>query len=73
MVGVHAPAKTPRAIVAKWNDAIVRISKTPDYEESLRAVGLEGAASTPEELDRFVRSEVAKYTKVIKETGMDAR
>ena len=71
--GVHAPAKTPKPIIAKWNAAIVKISSAPDYVESLKAVGIEGAASTPEEFDRFVRREVAKYAKVIKETGMEAK
>ena len=71
--GVHAPAKTPKPIIARWNAAIVKISSAPDYEESLRAVGIEGAASTPEEFERFVRREVAKYTKVIKETGMEEK
>lgn len=71
--GVHAPAKTPKPIIAKWNAAIQKISSAPDYVENLKAVGIEGAASTPEEFDRFVRREVAKYAKVIRETGMEAK
>ena len=71
--GVHAPAKTPKPIVVKWHSALVKIINSPDFDESLKAVGIEGASSTPEEFDRFVRKEVAKYAKVIKDTGMEGK
>lgn len=68
---IHAPAGTPPAIAAKLNREIVRISNLPDVQERLRQLGTETVAdNTPERLTAFVRSELAKYTKVIKAAGI---
>jgi tripartite-type tricarboxylate transporter receptor subunit TctC len=68
---IHAPASTPVAITAKLNKEIVRISNLPDVQERLRQLGTESVANnTPEQLTAFVRSELAKYTKVIKDAGI---
>jgi tripartite-type tricarboxylate transporter receptor subunit TctC len=67
---MHAPAGTPPAIVAKLNQEIVRISNLPDIQERLRQLGTETVAdNTPERLTAFVRSEMEKYGKVIKDAA----
>jgi tripartite-type tricarboxylate transporter receptor subunit TctC len=68
---IHAPAGTPPSITTKLNREIVRISNLPEIQERLRQLGTESVANnTPEQLTAFVRSELAKYTKVIKAAGI---
>jgi tripartite-type tricarboxylate transporter receptor subunit TctC len=68
---LHAPAATPGAIASKLNREINRISNLPDVQERLRSLGTETVAvNTPEHLTAFVRSELAKYTKVIRAAGI---
>lgn len=68
---IHAPAGLPPAITTKLNREIVRISNLPDVQERLRQLGTETVANnTPEQLTAFVRSELTKYTKVIKAAGI---
>ena len=68
-VGMLAPAATPRAIVLKLNREIVGILDAPDMKERFRTQGVDLAGSTPEEFAAFIRSELAKWRKVVKESG----
>jgi tripartite-type tricarboxylate transporter receptor subunit TctC len=68
--GVVAPAGTPPAVIAKINGEIVRILNLPDVKQRLSEQGAEPAPSTPEEFGRLIRSDTAKWAKVIKSTGM---
>ena len=70
MNGVVAPRGTPRAIVDKFNREIVRIVHTPGLKEQLVLQGFDPAGNTPEEFAQYLRAEVAKWTKVIKVTGL---
>lgn len=68
---IHAPAGTPAEIIVRLNTEIVRISATPEMQERLRQLATETVPdNTPENLTRFVRSELAKYSKVIKDSGI---
>jgi tripartite-type tricarboxylate transporter receptor subunit TctC len=71
--GVHAPARTASALTALWNRELVRIVNLPDMQERFNDSDLERVGSTAAEFDRFVRNEVAKYARVVKETGMEAK
>ena len=69
---IHAPAGTPPDVIAKLNREIVRISNMPDVQEKLRQLGTEVTQNnTPENLTQFVRTELAKYTKIIKAAGIE--
>src|SRR5258706_1675375 len=70
--GLFAPAKTPRAIVMKVNKEGVAALHLPEAKTALLAQGAESAPSSPEEFDRFVRAEIAKWGKVIKAAGITA-
>jgi tripartite-type tricarboxylate transporter receptor subunit TctC len=63
------PAKTPKTLVARLNAEIVRVLRLPDTNQYLVNTGVEVTPSTPEELARFVRSETAKYRKIIEVSG----
>jgi len=67
--GVHAPAKTPKAIVNRLNAEIVKALKLPDVKERLSGLGFEIAASTPEAYGKYIRSEITKWAKVVKASG----
>ena len=67
---IHAPAGTPKAIVAKLSSELARIVKLPDVSEKLRLMSAEAVGSTPEQLDAFVRSEADKWGKVIKSLNL---
>ena len=65
-----APAGTPRPVIALLNREISRIVQLPDVREKLAAQGAEPLVGTPEETGAFVRSEVARWAKVVKAAGV---
>ena len=67
--GMVAPAGTPPAIVDKINGALVRMLRDADVKERLAREGADGVGSTPEQFAAFIRNEIAKWTRVVKETG----
>jgi tripartite-type tricarboxylate transporter receptor subunit TctC len=67
-----APAGTPRDVVTKINTEIVRMLKTPEVRDRMALEGADPVGSTPEEFRRRLASEIAKWAKVVKETGMAA-
>ncbi|HEX6529422.1 MAG TPA: tripartite tricarboxylate transporter substrate binding protein [Burkholderiales bacterium] len=68
-VGIFAPAGTPADVVQKLNDAIVRIANEPEMKKRLDAVAFEVTAAPLRETSDYLKSEVAKWAKVVKETG----
>lgn len=68
--GVAAPAGAPKEIIKKLHAEIVRIIKLPEVRERLASEGADFVGDTPEELTAFVKSEIAKWAKVVKQAGM---
>ena len=66
---VFAPAKTPQVAIAKLNTAIVKYVKQPDTAERLAALGAEVVASTPEQLREIQKTDLARWGKVVKQSG----
>lgn len=66
--GVHVPAKTPRATIDKINAAIADVLKSREMKERMIASGFDLVATTVEEFDAFVKRDVERYAKVIKES-----
>jgi tripartite-type tricarboxylate transporter receptor subunit TctC len=67
--GVFAPAGTPPEIVTKLNVELVRILKTPEMKEHMANLGVEPVGNTPEQFLAYIRNEIPKYAKVIRESG----
>ena len=67
-----APKATPRAVVTLLNDKIKQSMRAPDFAKPFEQKGYEIIASTPEEAAAHLKSELAKWGKVIKERGMRA-
>jgi tripartite-type tricarboxylate transporter receptor subunit TctC len=70
--GIWAPAGTPKPIVETLNAAIVKVLNEPEIRARLERDGAEVVASSPAEFDRYVRSEYAKWDKVIKAARIHA-
>jgi len=70
--GFIAPAGTPRDIITKVNADIARILATPSVKERLEAEGWNPWATSPEEFGRFIRAEIEKWGKVVRESGAHA-
>ena len=68
--GVLAPAGTPREIVNRLNQEIGKVMRTEDAKSRLLADGSEAKVSTPEELEKAIVAEIAKWSKVIKQAGI---
>ena len=64
--GVLAPAGTPRPIVTRLNQEIIKALQTPQMKERLAADGAEPFPSTPEEFSAFIKEEIARWAPVIK-------
>ena len=67
-----APAKTPRAIVTKLQTSLRKAMNEPEMKQRLAAQGIEGVASTPEELGKHLRAELEKWAAVVKAAGVKA-
>lgn len=63
---MFAPTGTPKAIVTRLNQEVVKMMETQDMRAQLAKVGVNAGSSTPEELGRHLRAEVAKWAKIIK-------
>src|SRR3954469_21212424 len=70
--GVVVPAKTPKDIVTRLNAEIGKILNERNQREKIAAADFEVTASTPSEFGAFIRSETAKWSKVVKASGARA-
>jgi tripartite-type tricarboxylate transporter receptor subunit TctC len=70
--GVHVPARTPSETIAKLNAELNRVLKMSDVQERMHAIGLDPAGGTPDEFAAFVKTDIARWAKVIKQSGVRA-
>lgn len=68
--GVMAPAATPREIVARLNTDINKAMQVPEVRARLEAVGTQLREQSAAEFEAYMKTEVAKYAKLIKDTGV---
>ena len=68
--GIFAPARTPAAIIARLNQEIVRVLDQADLKKRLFNAGVEPVGNSPEQLAAMVKSEMHRWGKVIKDTGI---
>ncbi len=69
VIGIVAPAGTPREIIEKASADIRAIVQSEDYAKRLLEMGIEPVGSTPEEFDDLIRSEIAKWEPVVEASG----
>ncbi len=70
--GVLAPAGTPREIIGRFNTEILKVLNSAEIRERFGKQGVEVRTSTPEQFGEFVRAEVGRWAKVIKDAGIKA-
>ena len=68
--GAVMPAGTPPAIVGKLNAEINKILKMPDVRERLAALGADPVGGSPEQFGAYIKSEVAKFTRVVRDAHL---
>jgi len=69
---LFAPANTPRPVIDRLNAEVQRVYRLPEVQERLKTLGLEAVLSSPEELTRYQATEIAKWAKVVKDSGARA-
>jgi tripartite-type tricarboxylate transporter receptor subunit TctC len=67
--GVIGPAKLPKPIVTRLHDEIVKILRQPDIVARIAEDGAEPVGNTPEEFRKFMLADLAKWAKLVKESG----
>lgn len=68
--GLMVPAGTPRAIVEKISKDAIAILQQPDVKQKFASEGAEIIGSTPEELKSYLEAEIARWARVVKESGI---
>jgi tripartite-type tricarboxylate transporter receptor subunit TctC len=68
-VGLFVPAGTPRAVVQKLNDSVLRAVQAPDLKERLDQLAFEVTAAPLDKTNQYLRSELVKWAKVVRDTG----
>ena len=71
-IGLFAPAGTPAEIVNRLNAEVMKIMRTPEVQKRLESEGARFTPMTPEQFGQYVRNEVAKWARVIREAGITA-
>lgn len=66
---LYAPAGTPREVVQRVASEMVKLARTKDYTERLAQLGSDAPESSPEHLAAFMQGEIAKWGKLVKDTG----
>jgi len=68
--GVFAPARTPAAVVARLHSGIAAVLKLPDVQQRLIAEGAVAIGNTPEQFAAQIKDDIAKWGKVVRESGL---
>jgi tripartite-type tricarboxylate transporter receptor subunit TctC len=68
--GLLAPAKTPPALVRRWNAAVVEMYRDAEFAERYKRQGLEPSTDAPQEFAAFIQKEQAMWAKVFKDVGI---
>jgi len=67
--GMFAPAKTPQRIIARLNEAVVKVVRSPEIQSQFAALGADAVGNSPVEFAAFVRRDMEKYAKVVRISG----
>jgi tripartite-type tricarboxylate transporter receptor subunit TctC len=71
-IGFLAPAGTPKNIIDRYNKEIVKILNMPDVKAKLKEMEFDVVAGSPEQFSNWIRAEIPRWGKVIKDTGTKA-
>ncbi|MSQ55236.1 MAG: tripartite tricarboxylate transporter substrate binding protein [Betaproteobacteria bacterium] len=69
-LGLFAPAGTPKDVIARLNAETAKVIARPDVRQTLAAMGMDAVTSTPDELGDYVKSEIRKWARLVKDAGI---
>jgi tripartite-type tricarboxylate transporter receptor subunit TctC len=72
LTGIVAPAGTPKEVIERWRGDIVKMVATPEVRQRLEALGFAPVANTPDEFGARIKSEIAKWGKVVRDANIRA-
>jgi tripartite-type tricarboxylate transporter receptor subunit TctC len=72
LTGIVAPAGTPKEVIERWRSDIVKMVATPEVRQRLEALGFAPVADTPDEFGARIKSEIAKWGKVVRDANIRA-
>ena len=70
--GILAPAGTPRPVIDRLHRELVKVVQSPEFGQILTREGATAVGNTPAELDAIIRADIAKWAKIVKESGIKA-
>jgi tripartite-type tricarboxylate transporter receptor subunit TctC len=70
LTGILAPAGTPKAVIDKWNAAIVKMAADPETRKRLDTLGFVPVANSPDQFAERIKLEMARWDKVVKAAGI---
>jgi len=71
--GIVAPARTPPEVIAKLNSEVTRVLFTPEMKERMQAQGADPIGNSAADSTKFMRDELERFTRLVKETGYKAQ
>ena len=72
LTGVVVPAGTPKEIIDRWHSEIARVVALPDVKQRLKDLGFEPVADTPAHFGERIKTEIAKWAKVVHDANIKA-
>jgi tripartite-type tricarboxylate transporter receptor subunit TctC len=72
LTGIVAPAGTPKEVIERWRNDIVKMVAAPEVKQRLEALGFAPVANTPDEFGARIKSEIAKWGKVVRDANIKA-
>jgi tripartite-type tricarboxylate transporter receptor subunit TctC len=72
-IGMMAPAKTPREIVNRLHDEVVKALNTPEVKERFAALGADAWTLTPEQFDAYIKEEIKSNAVLVKAAGLEVQ
>jgi tripartite-type tricarboxylate transporter receptor subunit TctC len=70
MAGIFAPAKTPKPLINRINREVVRVLNQADIRDKFLSLGLEPVANSPEQAAAYIKSDTAKWSKLVKDANI---
>jgi tripartite-type tricarboxylate transporter receptor subunit TctC len=72
-IGMFAPARTPKEIVNRLHDEVVKALNTPEVKDRFAALGAEAWTLAPEQFDAYVRDEIRSNAALVKAAGLEVQ
>jgi len=69
--GIVAPANTPRNVISRLNAEVLKVVGDPAIKTQLAGLGFEAYSSTPDQMEDFVKAQIIKWSRLVKDAGIE--